>query len=144
MATCEDIMEYRNKHNRFASYLGIKTTEITPGCARGEMVIKEPFENAIHSVHGGCIFSLADTIGGAAAASHGMRMTTVSSNLHYLLPARNTEKLTAIAKEVKHGKRIVVCDVEVFDDSHKMIAKGLFSYFNLGEPLIADCEPGIS
>ena len=136
MASCKEIMEYRNRNNSFSKYLGIRTTEMEPGFARGEMPVKPEFENAVGSVHGGCIFTLADTIGGAAAASHGNRMTTVSSDFHYLSPAIGTSKLYAVAKEIKHGKTISVYDVEILDDREKLIAKGTFSYFNLGTPIL--------
>ena len=74
MATFEEIREFRNNNNKFASYLGIWTTEIRKGFAAGEMTVQDYFENAVSSVHGGCIFALADTIGGAAAASYGYRI----------------------------------------------------------------------
>lgn len=136
MASCKEIMDYRNQNNKFCGYLGIHTTEMETGFAKGEMPVNEHFENAVGSVHGGCIFSLADTIGGSAAASYGNKMTTISSDFHYLTAAMNTRKLFATAKEIKHGKTICVIDVEVFDDKEKRIAKGTFSYFNLGTPII--------
>ena len=138
MATFDEIIKYRNTHNKFAAFLGIVTTEISFGAAKGEMEVREEFVNPIHSVHGGCLFSLADTIGGAAAASHGMRMTTASGDFHYLSPAMGTKMLYAAAKVIKDGKKICVCDVEISDDSGKLVAKGVFSYFNLGVSLIEE------
>lgn len=136
MADYEEIMEYRNQHNQFAAFLGIRTTEIGQGKARGEMEIRPDMVNPINSVHGGCIFSLADTIGGAAAASYGTKMTTISSDMHYLLPAMDVKKLYAEANIIKHGKKICVCDVGIYDSNRTLIAKGTFSYYNLGMPLI--------
>ena len=136
MAGFAEIMEFRNKSNKFASYMGIRTTEMKAGYAKGEMNIKGVYENAISSVHGGCIFTLADTIGGSAAASHGDKMTTISSDFHYLSPELDTDKLYCTGREVKYGKKIAVYDVEVTDVQGRLIAKGLFSYYNLGEPLL--------
>ncbi len=136
MDQLEKIRKYRDDQNRFAAMLGIVTLEIKEGYARGEMELKPDYDNVVGSVHGGCIFTLADTIGGAAAASGGMKMTTVSSDMHYLSPAIGAEKLTAEAKEIKKGKKISVYDVEISDDKGKRIAKGTFSYYNLGTPLL--------
>ena len=136
MATFEEIREFRNNNNKFASYLGIWTTEIRKGFAAGEMTVQDYFENAVSSVHGGCIFALADTIGGAAAASYGYRMTTVSGDFHYLSPAMEVKQLRAVAKEIKCGKRMFVCDVEIVSEQEKLSAKGTFSYYNLGVPLL--------
>lgn len=89
-----------------------------------------------HAVHGGCIFSLADTIGGSAAISYGNSIVTMSGNFHYLSPAAGIDKLYAIAREIKHGKKISVYDVEIRDDKGKLIAKGTFSYYDLGKPVM--------
>ena len=136
--TCEEIMKYRNDHNSFAAFLGIVTTEMTPGYAKGEMYLNVNHINAVGSVHGGAIFALADTIGGAAAASHGTRTTTVSGDFHYLSAAMGSKKLIGVAKEIKYGKRILVYDVEILDEQEKLIAKGTFSYYNLGTPWVAE------
>lgn len=131
MLSCENILKYRNENNAFAKDVGIITKEIRPGYARGEISIEEKHGNVVGSLHGGVMFSLADTIGGAAAASRGMKMTTISSDFHFLSPGMGTEKLYAEAKEIKYGKKICVYDINVYDEEGKVLAKGTFSYFNL-------------
>lgn len=135
----EKMKAFRNRDDhRFMSYLGIKVTDVREGYARGELVIKEIHENMIGSVHGGCILSLADSVCGAAASSYGLKMTTISSDFHFLLPAIGIKKLIAIAKVIKRGKKIVVCDVEVCDENDKLIGKGTFPFYNLGTPFLED------
>lgn len=131
--TCEEIMKYRNENNPFAVLLGIRTLEMKSGYAKGEMDLTEHHKNAVGSAHGGCIFALADTVGGAASASHGTRTTTISGDFHYLSAAMgDSKKLIGVAKEIKYGKKIRVYDVEISDDLGRLIAKGIFSYYNLG------------
>lgn len=137
--TCEEIMRYRNENNHFAALLGIRTLEMKPGYAMGEMRLQECHKNAVGSAHGGCIFALADTIGGAAAASRGTRITTISGDFHYLSAAmEGSKKLIGTAKEIKFGKKIRVYDVEITDDAGRVIAKGIFSYYNLGTPWVEE------
>lgn len=131
----EEMIKYRDENNPYASHLGIITTEIRPGYAKGELVLEPYHINAVGSVHGGCIFSLADTMGGAAAASYGTRCTTISSDFHYLSAAIGNKKLVSTASEIKHGKTIRVYDIDVRDENDCLIAKGIFSYYNLGTPL---------
>lgn len=138
MADYERILKHRNEVNRYASFMGIVTTEIKEGYAKGELIIRPEHENAVGTVHGGAIFSLADTAAGAAAASYGTRMTTVSSDFHYLSPAMGTDKLCAEAKGIKCGKKLLVFEVEVTSTEGKLIAKGTFTYFNLQVPLFED------
>jgi len=127
----EELMQVGSEKNHFANYLGIRITEIKEGYAKGEMEIEDKFQNIINSVHGGCLFSLADTIAGAAAISYGEMATTISGSMNYLSPAMDTKKIMATAIEIKHGKRISVYDVEVVNDIGKLLAKGSFSFFNL-------------
>jgi len=133
---CKEIMDFRNRNNKFAAYMGIVTTELEIGYARGEMMIAGHHENAIGSVHGGCLFTLADTIGGAAAASRGNRMTTISGDFHYLSPAIQVRKLIAVATEKKYGKTIAVYNIEVFNEKEELLAQGTFSFYNFDTPLL--------
>lgn len=131
----ERLLKHRNEVNNYAKFLGIVTTEIKEGYAKAQMEIRPEHENAVGSVHGGAIFSLADTCAGAAAASYGTKMTTVSDDFHYLSPAMEVKALYAEAKAIKHGKRMSILEVEVLTDGKKLVAKGTFTYFNLGVPL---------
>lgn len=138
MTNYDKLMEYRNENNEFACFMGIRTIEIRKGYARGEMKIRPEFQNVVGSVHGGCFFTLADTIGGAAAASYNTKMTTISSDFHFLSPGIGIEKLCAEAVEIKHGKTINVYDVSILNENGKLLAKGTFSYYNLGTPIMED------
>lgn len=138
MTVLEEYMAYRNEHNEYASFMGIRTTEMKEGYARGELPVRKEFTNAIGSIHGGCLFSLADTIGGSAASSYGIRATTLSSDFHYLSPGIGVDKLYAEAIEIKNGKRISVYDVSVTDENGKLLAKGNFTFYKMGVPLLPD------
>lgn len=131
----EKLKNYRDMNNNFQTLLNIKTTVIGDGYAKGEMPIVEAFTNIINSVHGGCIFTLADTIAGAAAISRGELMTTVSSDMHYLNAAIDVKMLWAEAKEVKRGKTLSVIEVDIFDEKDTHIARASFTYYNLRKPV---------
>lgn len=138
MMTFEEIKELRNHTNPFANGLGMVITEIQEGYARVEVPIQGSMENAAHSVHGGLMYTLCDAACGAAAASYQYKVTTVDSSFHYLRPAIECKMLYAIAKEVKHGKRIMVYDVELFDEKDTLLCKGIFSMMQLKFPLTAE------
>lgn len=127
----DEIIEFRNKNSKFAAHVGIRITEMKPGYAKGEMLVADHHQNAIQSIHGGCLFSIADTIGGTAAVSRGRRTTTMSSDFHFLSPGVDVKKLVAVATEVKCGKKISIYDVEVFNEREVLLAKGTFTFFNL-------------
>ena len=98
----------------FIQLLDMRITELSEGYCKGEMPLRPEILNPLGTVHGGCTFALADTIGGSAALTHGNSVVTVDSNIHYLAPACNTEKLIAEAKEIKYGSTIAVYEVNVY------------------------------
>lgn len=131
----EKLMELRNDKSEFAIQLGLKTLEIREGYAKAELVIDKRHLNSLGTVHGGCIFSIADTNGATAAMTCGSYVTTISGDIHFLRAAKGMEKLVVIARVSRAGRRIMVYDLEVSDEKDHLIAKGLFSYYNLKRPL---------
>lgn len=130
--TFKKMVARRNNLDPFSNGIGIRMVEISEGYAKAEIIIEEKHLNPGNSVHGGCIFTLADTVGGAAAWSRGNYVATTSSNINYLNPALNTKKLVATAKEIKFGKSILVYEVEIWDEKDRLIAKATNSYYNIG------------
>lgn len=113
----------------FIPLVGIELTEASLGYCKGEVIIRDELYNPQGIVHGGCIFTLADTIGGSAALTHDKNIVTVDSNIQYLSPAVNTSKLFAEAKEIKYGSKIAVYDVKITNDQGDLIATSTMSYF---------------
>ena len=129
------MLERRAKCNVFAQYLGIKIVENRKGYSKCELEIREEFLNPSHTVHGGCIYTLADVTVGNAAAAYGYAAPTLEAGLHYLAAAKGVEKLHAVAKEIHHGRPVMVFSVDVSDGQGKIFASGPFSFFNTGMPL---------
>lgn len=122
-----------NKIGGFIKATGIVCSEMKEGYAKGEFEVKAEHLNPINTVHGGMIFTLADTIGGVAAASWGQKCTTVSSEIHYLSPTMNSKKLIAISDVLKRGKRMSTVETLIIDDKDTKIAKMITVYYYLGK-----------
>ncbi|MCD8216565.1 MAG: PaaI family thioesterase [Clostridiales bacterium] len=125
----EKLKEIRN--TGFIKEIGFETTEIREGYARGEVTLAPKHGNPIGSIHGGVIFTIADTIGGAAATSRGRFVTTLSGNINYLRPAIGSKKLFAESAEIKVGKNVCVYDVMITDDTGRKIARATMTYYYL-------------
>ncbi len=82
-------------------------------------------------VHGGIISTLADTA--AVYTVHpylneNQSMTSIEFKMNFLSPALfENGDLLAKANLVKRGRKVALCDVEVYQ-KEKLVAKGLFSY----------------
>lgn len=135
MPDFEKIMEYRNKHNRFARKLGIAVESIAPGTARVVKTVGEDDLNPIGWAHGGIYFTMADTAAGSAMASRGFAAVTVNAGYNFFRGAAVGDTLTAEAVEVKSGRTLCVFDVRVTDQRGTLLGTGTFTFYNTGEKI---------
>lgn len=79
--------------NDFRKKIEMEITEARPGYAVGEVVLKPWHMNILGIVHGGVLYSLADTVGGTAAMTgRDYAVPTVDGTIHYLKAGKNTPK----------------------------------------------------
>ena len=130
-------MEGLNQNNQkteelnFRTALGIRIVERGEGWAKGEMKAEKLHLNPLGIIHGGCLFSLADTVSGTAIMGYGCRVTTVNGSIQFLRPGKPEGTITAVARTVKHGKTFSVCDCQVFDDTDALIAATTMTFYHL-------------
>ena len=109
----------------FAADLGIELTDASDGHAEGRLDLAERHTSNERTgvVHGGVTYSLADTVGGAAAYSVvGTSTPTVDMRIDYLAPATG-EELHAVAETLRVGNALATVDVTVTDGSGRPIAE---------------------
>lgn len=107
--------------------------ELSEGSAKAEVQVNEDLLNPMGTVHGGCLFSICDTVGGTAAMTHGVAVTTTMASISYLNPAPGKGILTAEAVELKAGNNLFRYDVFVRDEQGILVCKADLEYFKLGE-----------
>ena len=118
----------------FTSLLGIEVTEMGDGHATGELPLRKELSSNPNSViaHGGVTYSLADTIGGAAAVSVAETVTpTVDMRIDYLAPA-TCDVLSAEAEVVRFGGNVATVDIEVTDEDGTVLAVARGTYKTSG------------
>ena len=121
-------------NNTYMQTLGMELVSLDEGYAKGRMKMADIIKNSYGGVHGGALYSLADTIAGCAACTYGCYVCTVSGNMNYLLPGVNTEYIYCEAKVVRQGMHLAVYDVEITDDSDKVLQTGTFTLYVMNEP----------
>ena len=96
----------------FAIHCNMETVSI----GDGEAVVRMPIDgmaNALGTVHGGAIFSLADQAFALACNSSGEPQVGISASINYLKPARGA--LEARARKVGDNKSTSVYEVLVYE-----------------------------
>ena len=126
-AAIEDWMKTRNP---FWALLGIELVDIRKGWARVRLPIEEKLTNAIGLVHGGAIFSSADSAVGMALVGmldRDENISTLEMKINYMKPVKGGE-IIAEAYIIHKGNQTAIGDVEIRDEENNLISKGLATY----------------
>ena len=121
-----------NSGPHFGPKSGAKVTAIEGNSARGELEIRTETQNPMGVVHGGALFTLADTVAGVAAFVTGRNCVTLDSSMQFLGAARDG-KVFCVAKPKKIGRSIMVYDVSITDEGGRLVAAGVFTFYATGE-----------
>ena len=111
----------------FAALLNIRPGLSADGVGSGTMVIRKEHLQTEGVVQGGLIVTLADYALYRAAKSTlnpDQSNVTVELKVNFIAPAKDGE-LTATARIISSGRRIIVGEVEVTDERQILIARGL-------------------
>lgn len=117
----------------FARLLGIELDSIEPGTATLGLTIRHELTQNHGVVHGGAVASLIDTATAFAILSllaPKERITTVDLTISYLRPL-TSGRVTATARVVRAGRRLLVVSADVFDEAGKPAATALSTYIKV-------------
>lgn len=132
--------EVRQKaHNSgYFQLLGMRVEQAYDGKGVTHIHVDARLMHAQQIVHGGVIFTLADTAMSMALLSvlpPDTRFSTIEAKINYLLPVR-TGELTAEAHIVHRGRSVAVLEATIYNvngEERKAIARTLGT-FNIQQP----------
>ena len=116
----ENIKEFF-KNDNFAAMSGIELLEVSPGYAKAVMNIEEKHLNALKTVQGGALFTLADLAFAAAPNAYGNVAVAINANISFVKAATG-KTLTAEAKETSINSKISTYTVNITDDRGDLVA----------------------
>lgn len=120
-------------HHPYADLIGLRITSRTEGECTCEVTYDEKLLNPNLVVHGGVVYSMADTSMGGAVHSvlrEGELCATIEIKITYLRPAKDQD-LFCKSTVLKKGRRVAMLESEIFCGD-KLIAKasGSFAIFS--------------
>ena len=131
------MLERVNSGPYFGPKSGAIVTAVEGNAAWGELEIRADTRNPMGVVHGGALFTLADTVAGTAAFTTGRNCVTLDSSMQFLSAARG-DKLRCVAKPKKAGRTILVYEVTITDSEERLVASGTFTFYATGEFKLPD------
>lgn len=133
-----EIKNYVAEYDLFLKLLKIRVESASREHAEVSLPFMPFHHNAWGAVHGGVISALADAAFGAAANHESeYAVVTLSANISYLKPGFSGP-VRAEANAVHLGSKIVEYDVNIYDGSGELIAKGMLIGF-VSNKLLKDC-----
>lgn len=138
--TNAEILRIRNENNGFAKLIGLRVTKLEEKYAEAQITVGNDHSNPQASVHGGLLMTIADTVAGSSVAYCGEMIATIEGSLHFLRPVMSKQTLTAVGKEIKSGKNIMVASADIYAEDGTHVATGIYSFANLHKPLAVTTE----
>ena len=117
----------------YAHLLGIELDDISEGVATLGLDVRKELKQNHGVVHGGAIASLIDTAMAFAIITllaPREKVTTVDLTVSYLRPLTKG-RITAKARVVRSGRRLVVVSADVFGDDGILASTALSTYIKL-------------
>jgi len=118
---------------RYAKFLGMELNEVSRGLVTMQLDAREELRQVNDVLHGGSIASLIDTAAAFAVITvldAGQSATTSDLTIHFLRPV-DSGRVTAMAKVLRSGRRLVVVTVDVFDNAQTLISTAVTTYLRL-------------
>jgi acyl-CoA thioesterase len=118
-----EVMQRFIDQDRFARYLGVEICRWSEGYAKAKLELNDNHLNSVNTVHGGVLFSLADSAFSVASNSHGTVAVAIQVCISYF-KAVSRGTLYAVAREVFRNPKLATYLIEVTDDDGALL--GLF------------------
>jgi uncharacterized protein (TIGR00369 family) len=110
----------------FAELMGVTFTEAEKDRVVARMVVKADLCTLNHTIHGGAIMALADSVGAAATVinlpADAKGTTTLESKTNFIGGAKEGSTVVAITTPVHRGRRTQVWQTRIESEEGKLIA----------------------
>lgn len=119
--------------NHFTQYVGIIIDEVSYGKSK----LRLPINGDIHAnltghVHGGALYTLANTAAGVAAMSTGRFIVTQSMTVNYIRNIVPGDTATCYCRVTHAGRRMVDLIADIYDGEGRLMVNAVIAMFVTG------------
>lgn len=117
----------------YDAHMGFRLVSWTPEGAVVEVDVDQRFANPTGVLHGGVLMGLADSAMGLTVTGlldAGQAGTNTDLQMRFLRPTK-TGTLTATARIVRKGRRVLVLECDVMDRAGRLVAKASSNFMVL-------------
>lgn len=122
------IKDYIANTPSYMKFNNFKLEEITKDHVKMSVLINENSQNPSGFVHGGLIYTLADSTMGILGRVNYKNVVTINANINYLKPTVG-KYIYAIAHAVRVGATIAVYNCNIYNDKDEITATCTGTYY---------------
>lgn len=117
-----EVLAIMLEKDRFSAWLGLQVDAIGPGTCQLHYTIREDMLNGFGQVHGGILFSAADSAFAFACNSHGRITVALDVSITFTRPGKPGDRMTVEAKEVYLGNKTSLYDIRTLNEAGQLVA----------------------
>ena len=122
----------QNESNGFIRHNGIRIISVDEEKSVLKAEVTDLSRNVWGGVHGGFLYTMADTAAGAfARINYGQHNVTLNGSINYLRSTVQSKALTAVGRAVRVGGHIGFFEVNITDDTGALIARAEINMYFL-------------
>ena len=122
ISTAQQVLEAMWEGDFFSQWMGLVVDEQREGYCRLHFVIRQDMLNGFGIVHGGVLFSAADSAFAFAGNSHGKLSVALDMSVSFIASARLGENITVEAKEIHLGNRVGFYEINATNEKNQIVA----------------------
>ncbi len=122
MPNTDAILQTMLAADNFSKWLGIVVDEYREGYCKLHYTIREEMLNGFGIVHGGIVFSAADSAFEFACNSHGRLSVALDVHISFIKASKAGELLTVEAKEIHTGNKTSFYDITITNEAAEVVA----------------------
>ena len=117
----------------YFKFMHATVLETDRGYAKVTLPIKPEYSNTYGIAHGGIVTSLVDMVSGVALRTLKLRIVTIEVTTDYLKTVSLADHLTAEARVIHEGNKLLHADISVYNQEEVLVARGKVIYYVRGE-----------
>lgn len=136
MPTPTEITTHMMKHDRFSQWLGLQVDTTSTGYCKLHFQVTDQMLNGFGVIHGGVLFSAADSAFAFACNSHGILTLALDVSISFTRPAHNGDLLIVEAREIHQGNKTGVYECRVANTAGDLVALFKGTAYRTSRPVI--------
>ena len=132
----QKVVERMMRDDGFSQWLGIQVLTVEEGSAKIRMTLRPEMLNGFGVIHGGVMFSLADSAFAFACNNRNNLSMALDTSITFTKSTRPGEVLTAEAKELHNGRSTGLYLATVTNQEGEQVALFKGTCFRTGKTLV--------